>query len=665
MVRRFSVLAFLVLAILAAASAQAEILTTANVKIEWKVVNRFRFFRDPDLFKLHETAWRQYGQHVNAHSSSAQEFSRLYAESSVLGTEHMLNDRRIPFTDILRSKFDWRGWAAGVMNDTCWDAKSRQHSACGTVENYVNPKAHDIEISLQPLASGTAIAEYNCQWRVGNNPPMTAPCDETVKAVLPFPTGATISVNVEGERAISIDAKVKDLLIVGFGDSFASGEGNPDSPVRLDENLRTDNFYPARTSQNTASSAQWMDQLCHRSLYGHQLRTALQIAVENLHGAVTFMGYACSGAAVAKGVIGPQSYVEYVSQSSSSKDPAPIINAVSGGRQDNQIYWFLREICKTQVQNVDGNWQCEGQQFRRDVDLVLVSVGGNDIGFANLVGWATLRDGASSKLAQLFGQIVSANQFADNMKNLLPDAYQKLARALEKAVPLRNGDMAFDPARVILTAYPDILADETGRTCAGVGAADKPEDFYAANQSLDRFASWLVVADDKLAAAHAQLGVLHKRMGELAEANGWTYAGRAYSDEPFRGHGFCAQRKNRSDDPAEILLIPCWGKSTRPSQTCQAGILGQGTGWRPYDPAQQNYPYALRQRWVRSFNDAFMVMNQKVVDRFGAIDERASSSNFSETTGAMHPNAEGQAAMADAILLDLRPELAKIFAEDQ
>ena len=54
-------------------------------------------------------------------------------------------------------------------------------------------------------------------------------------------------------------------------------------------------------------------------------------------------------------------------------------------------------------------------------------------------------------------------------------------------------------------------------------------------------------------------------------------------------------------------------------------------------------------------------MNQKVIDKSGKIDEKASSQTFSETTGAMHPNAEGQAAMADAILMDIREEISKML----
>ena len=644
------------------APAQAETLTSSNVQIVWKVTNRFRLFKDPDLFKQQELAWRQYGQHLNQRAGSTEDSQLFYYNSSVLGTEHVLNDRRIPFTNILRTKFDWRGWAASAVDNTCWNEKQRRHTACGDIENYLNPKAHQIEAQLKPVNSKNLVSEFNCEWHVGNGPMVKAPCDESVKLDLPYPDGGTISVNVEGERPISIDAKVKDILILGLGDSYASGEGNPDIPVALDESHRSENLYPARINGDVSGSAIWLDQLCHRSLYSHQLRAALQIGIENPHGSVTFMGYSCSGASIDKGILGPQSYVEYISQPT-NRDGETRSQPTNGGKRDSQLIWALRELCRVELQRDNGIWVCPDKQFRRKVDYVFLSVGGNDVGFANLVAWATLRDGASSVLAKFFGATVTADQFAANVKNNLGVAYAKLASALEQTIPLSNGDMAYDASRVVLTAYPDILVDEIGRTCAGVGSIDQPEDAFAANQSLDRFSSWLVVRQDKLDAAHTQLDVLHRRMGQLAEANGWTYAGRAYDDQPFRGHGFCAQRKDKPDDPAEMLMIPCWGKASRPTLSCQSGIFGQGVGWRPYDPATQNYPYALRQRWVRSFNDAVMVMNQKVVNKFGQIDEDASKANFSETTGAMHPSAEGHASMADAILIDLREELAKVFSE--
>jgi lysophospholipase L1-like esterase len=635
--------------------AEAQTITSSNVKMEWKVANRFRLFRDAETFTAHEKAWRQYLIHIDSAVKEEDGRSRLRNNSSVIGTEHVLNDRYIPFSRILRRKYDPMGWASRQVDDTCWNAKERQHSACGSVDDYITPKSHEIVLWLNPLDGSKLVAEYNCNWQVDGGPTATAPCDESVTLSVPYPNGGTVSVGVDGETPISTDIQVKDLLIVGLGDSFASGEGNPDVPVQFDVNRRARNVYPKREGTDARSNAQWMDELCHRSLYGHQLRAALQVAIENLKASVTFMGYACSGAAIDDGILGPQTYMDYVSNGDADGP-----RAVNGGSKDTQLRWLLRELCREKPDRDNGIWTCPNNAYRRNVDFLLLSIGGNDIGFSNLVGWATLRDSTSSSLAKFFGATVSAKQFAENMVEILPGAYARLAKALETSVPLRSGELSFDPSRVVMTAYPDILEDETGKICPA-GEEGQDEDLFAANQSLDAFSSWLVVTPGKLERAHAQLEKLQARMGELAEDHGWTFAARAYGDRPFRGHGFCAQNPKAKTDPAETVMLPCWGKAERDTQTCGSNFSGKIRDWRPYNPVTENYPYALRQRWVRSFNDAWMVINQKVLTRDGKIDEDASARVFSETTGAMHPTAEGHAAMADAILMDLRPAISAIL----
>jgi hypothetical protein len=648
--------------VLMAGAAEAQTLTSGNAQIEWKVVNRFRFFKNGDDFRAHETAWRTYLLHVKQQNLDETQSERLTNTTSVIGTEHVLNDRYIPFTRILRKNYDPQGWASRQLPDTCWNSSSRIHDSCNGVDAYVSPKAHEIEMRVKSLVGKKILAEYNCEWRIGNGEPIVAPCDETARGLLPYPDGATISVNVEGESPISTDAKVKDLLVVGMGDSFASGEGNPDVPVKFDENYHFNNLYPRRARDDARGNAQWLDELCHRSLYGHQLRTALQIAIENKQSAVTFLGYSCSGAEVDDGILGPQYYVDYVSRRSGNSDTGDTVaRSYSGKARDTQIQWMLRELCIDKPEKQDGYWTCPNGHYRRNVDFLLLSIGGNDIGFSNLVGWATLRSGTSSTLAKFFGATVSAGRFADNMKSILPEAYSRLAKAIEVAVPIKNSGLPFDASRVVLNSYPDLLEDEKGAVCPSGGDGEN-EDAYTANQSMDMFSSWLVVTPDKLKRAHDQLDLLHKRQQELAEDHGWSFSGRIYGDKPFSGHGFCAQAKDKIEDPAEVLMMPCWGRADRDTQTCQQSWSGKVRDWRPYNPQTENYVYALRQRWVRTFNDAYLAINQKVETRDGKIDERASATVFSETTGAMHPSAEGHAAMADAILMDLRPAVAAALA---
>ncbi len=646
-------------------TAGAQTLDSKNFKIEWQVVNRFRMFRDPAFFKMHENAWQQYIIHVDGLRLAEDDRDNFIQHSSVLGSEHVLNDRRIAFTNLLRKNFDWRGWAARGDGNLCYDSEQRKHNACGGIEEYLNPRSHEIELWLTNTNGETLPSFLKCEWRIAGVLATTSECGEHVggpRIALPYPGGAEISVNVVGEQPIIVSASTRDVLIVGMGDSFASGEGNPNLPVEFGDTARYHNLYPLRRINHAGGSATWTDQLCHRSLYSQQLRAALQIAVENRQLAVTYLDYSCSGAGVDEGILGPQTYVERTADAQVSSATAS--RPLSGGEKDSQIYRLLREICADKPEYEQGLWRCRDNHFRRTIDYVFLSIGGNDIGFSNIVAWATLRSGVSSSVAEFFGATVSAEEFAARMRDILPDAYARLAKALESTLPVNSAnDGIFDPSRIILTAYPDLVTDENGHLCEADTSGGNDEDRFAANQSLDMFSSWLVASEDRLGAVRGQFSQLFQRMRSLAEDHGWTFAGNSYSDKMFEGHGFCARNPKLAGDPAEMLMIPCWGTADRDSQTCQTSWSGKAGEWRPYNPASQNFPYALRQRWVRSFNDAYMVVNQKVVSRSGKIDEKTSASVFSETTGALHPTAEGHAAMADSLLLSARPMIEEMLEE--
>ena len=127
----------------------------------------------------------------------------------------------------------------------------------------------------------------------------------------------------------------------------------------------------------------------------------------------------------------------------------------------------MRELCPEKPEMSKRQLRVPGQRFRRSLDFVFLSVGGNDIGFSNIVAWASLRDGMSASIAAFFGATVSAKEFSERMRDVLPDAYARLAAAFEATLPLHSaGDGVFDPSRIVLTAYPDLVTNEARRTSA-------------------------------------------------------------------------------------------------------------------------------------------------------------------------------------------------------
>ena len=77
---------------------------------------------------------------------------------------------------------------------------------------------------------------------------------------------------------------IRDLLIVGLGDSTASGEGNPDHGI---------------------ASVRWQDGRCHRSARGFEAQAAARIEAASQKTSVTFVPLACSGASIPTGMLGP------------------------------------------------------------------------------------------------------------------------------------------------------------------------------------------------------------------------------------------------------------------------------------------------------------------------------------------------------------------------
>lgn len=613
---------FLLLAIPALASSPA-----AAKGIDWQLVNPFRFFADAKQFALHREAF-------------------LATKGSQDGKSHVLEIERH------LSRQHPQGWSKSTFTATCWHLISHRHEACGGLDSYINPQRHRISAKLAKGIRSNA----DCEWRFrkadgnGETPePVVVPCNKAVTIEVPYPGGGTLTVRSKSRRLGRQTIKVRDVLVVGVGDSFASADGNPDVPVvwhdeettsygKLPGGVKLEN-YPKRRKSTieyegrsvTLPSAYWSSQPCHRSLYSHQLRVALQLALEDPQRAITFLGYSCSGAEITNGLLLRYNGGEYAPVGPNRAQLGDVAAAQCGAQDHEMRNYPTTYTARGAVPELENLFleRCPRDKARK-IDLLLLSIGGNDIGFANLLAHAILPDGGLlTKLGRLTGTILLPAQ-ARSLFQTLEQRYRMLRRAIHNHLHISWKE----PDRVVLTAYPVIgLIDDGETPCPTSTTGVEVFPLYELGAPRIRAAESVA----------ADLGGLMKR---TARRYGWSFVDGHV--KRFAGRGICAGRIDADPGDPDELRFP----------------LRVNGDWVPYRPSLFR-SYASRQRWMRTPNDAFMTANLHLfADIKGVIFPFAKNdpSNLlqaSSYSGAFHPTAEGQAAMADAVLPAARRILKK------
>lgn len=599
-------------------AAYAENRSSSAPYIEWEVKNRFRLFRNEADFQRHVEAMRSEG---------------------VLAAERRL-----------ARETDGRGWARDTVERLCLDRAGTILDVCerdGVRETYLTPRDHRVALTL----AGTVPANEGCVWTFddGDGPArqVNAPCTEEMKAYLLYGRPTTVSVDIiltDGTalRLVS-DIQVHDVLIAGMGDSIAAGEGNPDRAVRLsDEGFcfkRFDGreyYRPGRAgfsgnkscnimagedagaSEWARQSARWLSGACHRSLYSYQMRTALALAIENPHVAVTFLPLGCSGATINAGFLGGQRAREC---------PSPGTGAACPGTARAQIAQLTELLAMARRQHAN-----------RQLDLVLLTIGANDILFSGLIANIITEPGTERSLLSRGGIIASVADAQKVLDRELPADFAKARAALK---PLVGGNLA----RVVYVTYgnPALAAPDT--PCPGGRDGFDVHPAFAADgerlrQAVD-FVSRKFLPGIK-ALARCEDG----RSCRDPATERMTFVDAHQS--MFASHGACARA---DDDPA--FDRECFsGKG----ETFQRSLVKAATDPMTCGyPASEFRPYASRARWIRTANDSYFTaltypeglpallqpsdLHDAIWGIFAAV-----------YGGAVHPTAEGHAAMADAAL---------------
>ncbi len=601
--------------------------STGNFQIVWEVKNRFRLFRNEADFLRQVAASR--GDGVLAAED------RLERDSAGLG------------------------WAKDVVGHLCVDPVGNLMQTCerdGVSESYLSPRDHRIGVAL----SGTAPPGAICAWRFddgsGQIAQSNAPCDSEVGVRIRSDHATVASVDVPlgdgtAQRVVA-DIAVRDFLIAGLGDSIAAGEGNPDRAVRLAGGFCFRRFLRGgggqyfrpgragydgdRSCENASSTpnaaldwarhgARWMSAACHRSLYSYQIRVALALAIEQPHIAVTFLPLACTGATIEAGLFGNR-----------AADDCPSVVGVAkcAGTSPAQFAELKTLLAAARRQDP-----------QRTLDLVLLTIGANDVNFAGLVANVIVDAATERLLLHQSGAIAGVQDATRNLDEDLPDEFGRLRSAFKPLV----GD---NLARVVFVSYANPAMRAVDEPCTG--GRDGLDVHPAFGADAERLHAAAAFVDTKFL----------PKLKALATCDGNSMCHDPLSDRmtfvdthqpSFEQHGMCVHAP--SDPDFDRACFSPKGDSFE-TDLAKAADEPMACG----RPASDYLPYAPRARWIRTADDSYFTAmtypeGMPTMLKPSDIHDALWGVLSAVYGGAVHPTAEGYAAMADAALPAVRDVL--------
>jgi lysophospholipase L1-like esterase len=342
----------------------------------------------------------------------------------------------------------------------------------------------------------------------------------------------------------------------------------------------------------------------------------LALAVQYPHIAVTYLPLACTGATIADGLFGAQR----------ARECPPSKTATTCQGTVNAQLGELREALAA----------AKRRQPERKLDLVLLSVGANDINFSGLVADVIVDTPTERELFRRTSVMGSLDDSRAELVRDLPQGFGKLREALKPLV----GDMS----HVVYVSYanPTLLDDAP---CPGGRAGfDIHPSFNAQPQRLAAVSDFVQneFLPELKALALCQSGVLCR--DPAGDRMTFVDAHQA----AFANHGFCARAQ--TDPEFDRQCFSDKGESFDPdivTAASQPMLCGRS--------AREYRAYLPRARWIRDANDSYfaaMTYPQGLPSSSQPADIHDATWGILSAVygGAVHPSAEGHAAMADAAL---------------
>jgi hypothetical protein len=284
------------------------------------------------------------------------------------------------------------------------------------------------------------------------------------------------------------------------------------------------------------------------------------------------------------------------------------------------------------------------RQADRNLDVVLLTIGANDILFSGLVANVIIESTTDRILLGRGGSIATIEDSQKILDNELPGNFAKLRAALK---PLVGGDFS----RVVFVTYGNPVLTSGNTICTGGRDGFDVHPAFSANPAR------LHQVSDYLGAQFLPkikaLALCEGAACQDAASESMTFVEAHQAS--FANHGLCARS---GDDPEfDRACFSPKGDSFR-TNARDAAIDPLACG----RPASEYRAYAPRARWIRTANDSYFTALTYPQGQSSLLQP----SNIHDATwgimsavygGAIHPTAEGHAAMADATLPAMRSVL--------
>jgi lysophospholipase L1-like esterase len=423
------------------------------------------------------------------------------------------------------------------------------------------------------------------------------------------PTGLPLNVIAQDSSLRVI--RVEDIVIASIGDSFSSGEGNPER--FRGQSTNRDAIWADDGSRGSNSLQAARNRRAHRSTLAWPAQAALAIEKADKHSSVTFISVATTGATIDQGLLAPSE--------GATLEPRPV------GGLPAQL---------AELDSLIGT---------RQIDVLTISAGINDAGFAKIlhaflianegVGFARSA-GATAAFASLpawkqQSAVVTA-ALNGNWSSVLTEpcptcigidnirgAYRRLATELQSRFHNRL-------LNVFVAGYPDPTGHRLSsglKWCPNILG-----DMITKSRGVTGQVAGAVAPDLEIglreedALVGSILAPLNAVLDSVINEQGWQIV--STQAEFADGHGYCAAWPNLTAGAYSFALGNPWPNSVPPSDNSTT--------------------------WFRLAGQSAVMqgpLGSQVCDHTTGI---FCVTKLAETTGSMHPNELGHQAVRNQLL---------------